>query len=52
MKLLRVLALLGADDQKSSKKIYPVLGKTLSKLNTNSLISYGRSAKLHTKLIL
>jgi len=40
MKLLRILALLGADDQKSSKKIYPVLGKTLSKLNTNSLISY------------
>ncbi|XP_078360431.1 uncharacterized protein LOC144644775 isoform X2 [Oculina patagonica] len=40
MKILRMLALLGADDQKSSKKIYSVLGTTLSKLNTNSLISY------------
>ena len=34
---------------RSSKKIYPVLGKTLSKLNTNSLISYGRSEKFYVK---
>lgn len=37
---------------RSSKKIYPVLGKTLSKLNTNSLISYGRSEKLRSVHIL
>ena len=31
---------------RSSKKIYSVLGKTLSKLNTNSLISYGKPEEL------
>lgn len=40
MKNLRLMALLGADDQKTSKKLYPILGSTLSKLHTNSLISY------------
>ncbi|XP_068743857.1 uncharacterized protein [Montipora capricornis] len=41
LKLLRMLGLLGADDQGASQKMYSVLGKTLANLNTNSLISYG-----------
>ncbi|XP_068743856.1 uncharacterized protein [Montipora capricornis] len=40
LKLLRMLGLLGADDQGASQKMYSVLGKTLANLNTNSLISY------------
>ncbi|XP_015753041.1 PREDICTED: AP-4 complex subunit epsilon-1-like [Acropora digitifera] len=40
VKLLRMLGLLGADDQRASQKMYSVLGRTLTNLNTNSLISY------------
>ncbi|XP_031567499.1 AP-4 complex subunit epsilon-like [Actinia tenebrosa] len=40
IKLLRILSLLGAYDLKASKNIYEVLGKTLSYLNTSSLIAY------------
>ena len=31
---------------RSSNKMYPILGTTLSKLHTNSLISYGKSGEV------